>query len=78
MKPAVVPAAAAKNDATPKPAPDRAAMFEQKDTNHDGKLSSEEFLANQSDAGAARKRFAQWDTDKNESLSRKEFFGTGK
>lgn len=55
------------------PARDRSAIFENKDTNDDGKLSVDEFLANQPDADLARKRFARWDTDHNGFLSREEF-----
>ena len=62
---------AAASDA--QPGKDRAAIFENKDTNHDGKLSLDEFLANQPDADLARKRFARWDTDHNGFLSREEF-----
>ena len=52
---------------------DRAALFEKKDKNHDGKLSFEEFMANQPDPEAAKKRFEQWDTGKKGFLSREEF-----
>jgi iduronate 2-sulfatase len=72
------PTRAPENEATPKPSSERTAMFGKKDKNQDAKLSSEEFLANQSDADAAKKRFEQWDTDKNGSLSREEFVGMGK
>lgn len=77
FKPADAPAATPKNEATPKPSSDRNAMFEKKDKNHDAKLSQDEFLANQADADAAKKRFEQWDVDKNGSLSREEFVGMG-
>lgn len=56
-----------------KPARDRAALFGLKDKNGDGKLSREEFLANQSDPEAAKTRFDGWDTDNDGALSREEF-----
>ena len=56
-----------------KPAPDRAALFALKDKNHDGQLSREEFLANQTDSEAAQTRFDKWDTDQDGFLSRDEF-----
>jgi arylsulfatase A-like enzyme len=60
------------------PAQDRAAMFEKKDKNHDGKLSFEEFMANQPDPETSKKRFTQWDTDKDGFLSREEFVNMGR
>ena len=57
---------------------DRAALFEKKDKNHDGKLSREEFLANQPDLEAANPRFDEWDVDKDGFLSRDEFVYLGK
>ena len=63
--------------ATKKRPTDRAALFEKKDTHHDGKLSREEFLADQRDPAAAKTRFEQWDTDKDGFLSREEFIGMG-
>ena len=62
---------------TAKPAQDRAALFALKDGNHDGKLSREEFLANQADPEAAKTRFDNWDTDKDGFLSRHEFVQMG-
>lgn len=59
-------------------AKDRAAIFEQKDKNHDGKLSREEFLANQRDPEAAKARFDKWDTNKDGFLSREEFINMGR
>ena len=67
-----------KSNAAAKPKQDRAALFEKKDKNHDGKLSFEEFMANQPDPEAAKKRFEQWDTDKKGFLSREEFINMGR
>src|SRR5262249_41588963 len=67
-----------KTGATPtKPALDRNALFDKKDTNHDGKLSREEFMANQPDPEAAKGRFDKWDLDKDGFLSREEFVTEG-
>jgi len=67
--------AAARPDGRPKQ--DRAAMFERRDKNHDGKLSREEFMVGQPDPEAAKLRFDQWDTDKDGFLSRDEFIHMG-
>ncbi|MEO7319481.1 MAG: sulfatase-like hydrolase/transferase [Chthoniobacteraceae bacterium] len=61
-----------------KPGVDRAALFENKDKDHDGKLSREEFLANQPDPEAAKLRFDPWDLNKDGFLSREEFIHGGK
>lgn len=67
--------AAAAND---KPAAtDRGAMFARKDKNSDGKLTREEFLADQPDPEKAPQRFLNFDADKNGSLSREEFVTQG-
>ncbi len=67
---------------TPKPAvkpkTDRNALFEKKDTNKDGKLTREEFLASQPDPDEAPKRFPRFDADNDGVLSREEFVGQGK
>lgn len=52
---------------------ERKVLFEKKDMNHDGKLSMEEFLANQPDGESAKLRFEQWDLDKDGFLSLPEF-----
>jgi arylsulfatase A-like enzyme len=61
-----------------RPAQDRTEMFTKKDGDQDGKLSAEEFLANQADADSAKKRFEKWDADKNGSLSKDEFVTMGR
>lgn len=60
------------------PKPDRAALFERKDSNHDGKLTREEFLANQPDPATAPNRFDRFDLNKDGILSREEFISMGK
>ena len=60
-----------------KPKADRVALFERKDTNHDGKLTREEFLANQPDPDEAPKRFERFDRNKDGELSRDEFISQG-
>ncbi len=60
-----------------KPPPDRGALFDTKDNNHDGKLSLEEFIGKQSDTESVKKRFEQWDADKDGFLSREEFVKMG-
>ncbi len=61
----------------PKPPTDRAALFRRKDTNHDGKLTREEFLANQPDPQEAPARFERFDANKDGILSREEFIHQG-
>jgi iduronate 2-sulfatase len=56
---------------------DRAALFEKKDLNHDGKLTRDEFLANQPDPDAAPARFLKFDTDQDGILTRDEFISMG-
>ncbi len=60
-----------------KPKQDRNAMFDSKDKNKDGKLTREEFLANQPDPDKAPARFDQFDTNKDGVLSREEFVTSG-
>ncbi len=63
--------------AAAKPRQDRAAMFARRDKNGDGRLSREEFLANQPDPDQAPKRFVAFDTDKDGFLSKDEFITMG-
>jgi choline-sulfatase len=65
-------APAAKPDAT-----DRATMFERRDTNKDGKLTKEEFMAKQRDPEQAAKNFPRFDKDRNGELSQEEFVKMG-
>ncbi len=60
-----------------KPKVDRAELFARKDTNKDGKLSREEFLANQPDPDEAPKRFEKFDIDKDGFLTKDEFVTMG-
>jgi Ca2+-binding EF-hand superfamily protein len=55
----------------------RAARFDERDLNHDGKISFEEFMATAADKENAKARFEKWDTDKDGFLSREEFIGMG-
>ena len=57
---------------------DRATLFTRRDQNKDGKLTREEFLANQSDAEQARDRFQRFDVNKDGVLSRDEFIHQGR
>jgi iduronate 2-sulfatase len=63
---------------TAKPKQDRGAMFDKRDKNKDRQLTLEEFLAGQPDPDAAPARFLRFDKDKNGTLSREEFIGSGK
>jgi iduronate 2-sulfatase len=56
---------------------DREALFAKKDKDGDGKLTREEFLANQPDPDEAPKRFVRFDTDKDGLLTRDEFVAAG-
>lgn len=57
---------------------DRQAMFQKRDKNSDGKLTREEFLANQPDPDKAPVRFVSFDADKDGLLSRDEFVLQGR
>jgi iduronate 2-sulfatase len=56
---------------------DREALFTRKDANKDGKLTREEFLAQQPDPAEAPKRFERFDANKDGILSRDEFIHMG-
>jgi len=56
---------------------DRTALFERKDTNRDGKLTREEFLARQPDPDEAPRRFQRFDRNQDGELSRDEFVNQG-
>lgn len=60
-----------------RPRTDRAALFERRDKNHDGKLTREEFLDGQPDPDEAPKRFPKFDTNHDGVLSREEFISAG-
>lgn len=57
---------------------DRATLFTRRDKDADGKLSREEFLANQPDPDQAPARFDRFDLDQDGVLSRNEFIGMGR
>ncbi len=61
-----------------KPKQDRNALFDNKDKNKDGKLSRDEFLANQPDPDEAPKRFIKFDVNNDGVLNREEFVTSGK
>lgn len=61
----------------PRAGTDRAVLFQRKDTNRDGQLTREEFLAGQPDPAEAPKRFQRFDTNQDGVLSREEFIGMG-
>lgn len=75
--PEAKPQLSAGNAGAAKPAEDRRAMFERRDKDKDGKLTREEFLANQPDPDKAPARFIQFDADKDGALSRDEFVHRG-
>ncbi len=57
---------------------DREKLFSGRDKDADGKLTREEFLANQKDAEAAASRWTRSDKNSDGTLSREEFVGAGK
>jgi iduronate 2-sulfatase len=59
------------------PEASRGALFGRKDADKDGKLTREEFLANQPDPKEAPKRFERFDANKDGTLSREEFVHRG-
>ncbi len=62
-----------KKPASGKSKVNRATLFQRKDKNGDGKLSREEFLANQPDPDEAPKRFIRFDVNEDGEISRQEF-----
>lgn len=60
-----------------RPAVDRVALFTKKDVNQDGKLTRDEFMANQPDPDGAAQRWGQFDANKDGFLSRDEFVSSG-
>jgi iduronate 2-sulfatase len=59
------------------PARNRAALFAAKDRNQDDFLNLDEFTLYQNDSEAARKRFENWDADRDGVLSDEEFITQG-
>ena len=70
--------AAAKPTSADKPKQDRALMFARRDKNQDGRLTKEEFLAEQPDPAEAPKRFLKFDANGDGFLSQDEFVSSGK
>jgi|694.fasta_scaffold117954_3 iduronate 2-sulfatase len=62
----------------PQQGTDRATLFTRRDLNKDGKLTREEFLANQPDPDQARERFKRFDANGDGVLSRDEFIQQGR
>ena len=56
----------------------REELYLQRDKDHDGKLSKEEFMAPQKNKAAGEERFTKFDKDKDGVLSREEFVSQGK
>ena len=57
---------------------DRSKLFASKDKDNDGKLTKDEFLANQTDPDKAPARFAKFDADGDGVLTKDEFVNMGK
>ena len=62
----------------PQQGTDRATLFTRRDLNKDGKLTRDEFLANQPDPDQARERFKRFDANGDGVLSRDEFIQQGR
>lgn len=77
-KPQIPAEGKAGEPAKPAAKTDRNALFAKKDKDQDGKLTREEFLANQPDPEEAPKRFTRFDGNGDGVLSREEFVGMGK
>lgn len=60
-----------------KPSQDRFAMFKAKDSDHDGRLSQEEYLKNFPDPEDGRRRFQRFDVNHDGYLSEEEFVTMG-
>jgi hypothetical protein len=70
--------AKAKEGKPAKPALDRSAIFKKKDTDHDGKMTLEEFLKNFPDQEEGKKRFSKFDRNGDGVLTEEEFVKAGK
>ena len=71
--PAPLPAPAAPNAPAKKAAPDRAAAFTRMDTNRDGLLTPDEYVAGQKGAANIESRFKNFDQNGDGKLNREEF-----
>ncbi len=71
--PAPLPAPAAPNAPAKKTTPDRAAAFTRMDTNRDGLLTPDEYVAGQKGAANIESRFKNFDQNGDGKLSREEF-----
>lgn len=67
----------AANAGTKRTPTDRAALFARKDKNGDGRLTKEEFLANQPDPDEAPKRWTRFDANDDGFLTKDEFVSQG-
>lgn len=61
-----------------KAAPDRAVIFRNKDANHDGRMTLDEYLRNFPDQAEGRRRFPTFDTNRDGTLSQEEFVKMGR
>jgi len=75
-RPQISAATSVKSASAPKQ--DRNKLFDAKDTNRDGSLSREEFLARQPDPEEAPQRFPRFDVNGDGVLSREEFVTSGR